>query len=675
MNPILMTVMLLVALGVLTYSVVTRTKMLLAGKPDDRFDQIGTRIKRVLTIAIGQKKMFKDPVYGPMHALIFWGFLVLLIRSLTLIVAGYVEGFHIPGVFGDIYTFSKDIFEGIVVVMVCYAAYRRFFDKPARITRSNDALFILSLIFSLMVTDFLYDGAKFQLQGHDAFVAREASWAVISNQVGNVLGAMGLSNGVLEGLMHSMYWLHIGILLFFANYLPYSKHMHVMTAIPNVFFSKLEPAGRLSKMDLEDESAEYFGAKQLEDMTWKQQLDLYTCTECGRCSVNCPAWLSDKPLNPKLLIKDLHEHQLAIKDRLLGKDGAKHPPMTDDGESKMILAVNEDVIWSCTTCRSCEENCPVMITHVDKIVDMRRYLVLTESKFPTELNATLRNLEQKGNPWGLPTGNRDSWTSDDDISDIEIPHVSEVEDYEYLFFVGCAGSYDDRQKRVTKALARILHEAGITFAILGKEETCTGDPARRIGNEYLFQMQAQQNVEVMNGYTDKKVITHCPHCYNTIANEYPQFGGNYEVLHHSEVISKLVLDGKLKPKKALEKTITYHDSCYLGRYNDVYDQPRASVAAIPGVKMVEMDRSRENGMCCGAGGSRIWMEETIGSRVNQIRVEQAMEKGPDLVATACPWCLTMIRDGINEKGVSDQLETRDIAELFADSLDLKRPSA
>lgn len=675
MSPILMTLLILAAIAGVTYSVWIRVKLLQAGKPDNRFDQIGERIRRVLTIAIGQKKMFKDPVYGPMHALIFWGFLVLLIRSLTLMAAGYSEFAHIPTIVGDLYTLSKDLFEGIVTMMVLYAMYRRFFDRPERITRSNDALLILGMILTLMLTDFLYDAAKFNLYGSTMpEVANEMHWAVISNQVRALIAPMG--HDAHEALYHSMYWVHIVTLLAFGNYLPYSKHMHVMSAIPNVFLSKLDPPGQLTSMNLEDENAEYFGARQLEDLTWKQHLDLYTCTECGRCSVNCPAWLSDKPLNPKLLIKDLHEHQIRYSERMMGKKTGEELPWNDENEqSRMILAVNEDVIWACTTCRSCEENCPVMITHVDKIIDMRRYLVLTESKFPSELNATLRSLETKGNPWGLPTGNRDAWTKDDDIVDIHIPHVSEVEDYEYLFFVGCAGSYDDRQKKVTKALARILHEAGTTFAILGKEETCTGDPARRIGNEYLFQMQAQQNVETMNGYNVKKVITHCPHCYNTIANEYPQFGGNYQVLHHSEVISRLVLDGKLKPTKALAKTVTYHDSCYLGRYNEIYDQPREAVAAIPGVKMVEMDRSRENGMCCGAGGSRIWMEETIGSRVNQIRVEQAMEKSPDMVATACPWCLTMVRDGINEKGVQEQLEVRDIAELLADSLDLKAPSA
>ena len=668
MNPIVMTLLLLIALGAITYSLKMRTKMLLAGKPEDRFDRIGDRIKQVLVIAIGQKKMFKEPGAGLMHALIFWGFLVLLIRSISLIIVGFYEPFHIPGFIGDLYTFSKDIVEAVVTVMIFVALYRRFVIKPVRITRSGDAVFILCLILTLMITDFLYDGSKFVLQATDPDVAREASFAIVSNLFAKMLS--GVPRGGLEVILNVSYWVHIITLLYFGNYLPYSKHMHVITAIPNVFLSRLTSPGVLSKMDLEDENAESFGAARLEDLTWKQQLDLYTCTECGRCSVNCPAWLSDKPLNPKLLIKDLHEHQIRYSERMMGKKTGEELPWNDENEqSRMILAVNEDVIWACTTCRSCEENCPVMITHVDKIIDMRRYLVLTESKFPSELNATLRSLETKGNPWGLPTGNRDAWTKDDDIVDIHIPHVSEVEDYEYLFFVGCAGSYDDRQKKVTKALARILHEAGTTFAILGKEETCTGDPARRIGNEYLFQMQAQQNVDTMNEYKVRKVITHCPHCYNTIANEYPQFGGKYEVLHHSQVIAKLVLEGRIKPNKAVEKTITYHDACYLGRYNQVYDAPRDALAAVPGVKMVEMTRHKENAMCCGAGGSRIWMEERLGKRVNQLRVEQALEKNPEMVATACPWCLTMVRDGINEKGVSEQLEARDIAEIVASSLE------
>jgi len=397
-------------------------------------------------------------------------------------------------------------------------------------------------------------------------------------------------------------------------------------------------------------------------------LDLYTCTECGRCSVNCPAWNTDKPLNPKMLIKDLQYHMRAVEDRLKGKvTDEEMPATTEGGESKMILSVNEDVIWSCTTCRSCEENCPVMISHVDKIVDLRRYLVLTEAKFPKELNPTFRNLEQKGNPWGLPVASRGDWVEDEELADISIPHITDNMGAEVVFWVGCAGAYDDRQKKVTKAMAKILSKGGVSFAILAKDETCTGDPARRAGNEYLFQMLAQQNIDTLNKYNVRKIVTHCPHCLNTMLNEYPSFGGNYEVVHHTQLINDLVAQGRITPTKELDKLVVYHDSCYLGRYNEVYDAPRNAVSSIPGTKLVEMERSKENGMCCGAGGSRIWMEENIGSRVNHLRVEQAMEVKPDIIASGCPFCLTMLKDGAADKEAA--VETRDIAELVAESLE------
>lgn len=663
LNPWIMIVVLLAALGFFAHSIRGRIMLLAAGKPDARFDQIKKRLGAVVQIAIAQRKMFKEPIYGLMHALIFWGFLVLLVRSLVLIVMAFSPEFMLPGVVGQAYTFSKDVVEAIVLAMVLYAAYRRLFNKPKRITASTEGLLILALIGGLMVTDFLFDGARFA-----AFPSHpEAAHSPVGALVGGWLSSMG--TGGLKFIEVTSYWAHIGILFGFLNLLPHSKHMHVLTSIPNVFFTKLEPRGKLSDMNLEDESIETFGSGRAEDLTWKQMLDLYTCTECGRCEVNCPAWQSDKPLNPKLLIKDLQEHLLSAEDRLMKrKTDAELPPTTEDGESKMILAVNEDVIWSCTTCRSCEENCPVMINHVDKIVDMRRYLVLTEARFPKELNSTLRNIEQKGNPWGLATNARAKWTSDDDLEGIEIPHISDKPDAEYVFWVGCAGAYDDRQRKVTKALAKILHRANISFAILGTDESCTGDPARRLGNEYLFQTLAQTNVEVLNGFNVRKILTHCPHCLNTMLNEYPTFGGKYEVVHHSQLIAKLVADGKITPAKSLDKTITYHDSCYLGRYNDVYEEPRNVVASIPGTKLVEMDRNRQSGMCCGAGGSRIWMEERLGKRVNHLRVEQAMEKKPDLIASACPFCLTMVRDGIADKGVGDKIEARDIAELVADSI-------
>jgi len=657
------------ALGFFGYSIFSSMRVLAGGRQDNRFDQLGLRIRKMLEIAIGQKKMFKEPIYGTMHALIFWGFLVLLLRSIVLIVmafTGKMDLIILTGGFGKGYTISKDIFEFIVLLMVSYGAFRRIFSRPKRITHSLEGIIILFMIMTLMLTDFLFDGARFA--NYEAVRDTEMAYAPIGAFFYSMM--QGMDASALAWIENISYWVHIAVLLIFMNLLPHSKHFHVITAIPNVFFSKLDPPGKLSDMDFEDETAESFGAGRAEDMSWKQMLDFYTCTECGRCSVNCPAWNTDKPLNPKLLIKDLQHHMVSVQDRLKGKvDDEAMPPMTEDGESKMILAVNEDVIWSCTTCRSCEENCPVMINHVDAIVDLRRYLVLTQAKFPKELNPTFKNLEQKGNPWGLASAARTDWMEDDDIQDIEIPTIEDNPDAEYLFWIGCAGAYDDRQKRVTKALARILNKANVSYATMGLCETCTGDPARRAGNEYLFQMLAQQNVETLNEHGVKKIITHCPHCLNTLMNEYPAYGGNYEVLHHTEVIGKLITEKRIQPAKTLDQTITYHDSCYLGRYNDVYDAPRDALAAIPGVKMVEMEQSRENGMCCGAGGARIWLEERIGSRVNHLRVEQAMETSPDIIASGCPFCSTMLHDGIQDKNAGDNLKTVDIAELVADSLE------
>ena len=660
-----------IAMSVFAWSAVRTLGVLAAGRPDDRMTSLGARMGAVMEIAIAQKKMFKDPVYGPMHALIFWGFMVLSVRSIVLVIMAFIPDFYLPGALGNGYTVSKDVFEAIVLLMVTYGAYRRLFSKPDRITPSMEGVFILGMIATLMLTDFFFDGSRIAMAEANISAiwpmhAEEAEWAVVGKHFGTFL--MGESESTLLTIESVCYWVHVVTLFVFLNLLPHSKHMHVLSVIPNVFFLNLGSPGKLSDMDFEDEDAETFGSGRAEDLTWKQMLDLYTCTECGRCSVNCPAWNTDKPLNPKMLIKDLQYHMRSVENRLRGKTTEEEmPAANEEGQSKMILAVNEDVIWSCTTCRSCEENCPVMISHVDKIVDMRRYLVLTEANFPKELNPTFRNLEQKGNPWGLPTAARADWLEDEEIADIPIPHITERMDAEVVFWVGCAGAYDDRQRKVTKALAKILHKGGVSFAILAKDETCTGDPARRAGNEYLFQMLAQQNVDMLNGYNVRKIVTHCPHCLNTMLNEYPSYGGNYEVVHHTELIGDLVAQGRIKPTKALDKLVVYHDSCYLGRYNDVYEAPRKAVAAIPGTKLVEMERSRENGMCCGAGGSRIWMEENIGSRVNHLRIEQAQEVKPDIIASGCPFCLTMLRDGSADKEAN--IETRDIAELVVDSLE------
>jgi Fe-S oxidoreductase len=690
--------MLAAALGFFARSVKMRVDLLATcERPANRLDRIWERVDAMLLYAIGQKRMFKDIVPGIMHALIFWGFLILLIRSISLVGAAFTHDMHWSLFFfwqplDHAYTFLKDITEVWVVAMVLFAFYRRWVIKPERVHQSRDAEFILLMIGLLMITDFLLDGARFLDQAPE--IQTTAAWSPIGTLFAGLFGAMGVTwEGAGPVLFHVFYWAHIGILLFFMNYLPYSKHMHVLSSIPNVFLRNLEkgyPIRPIENIEGEFEKEEpRIGIARLEDLTWKQGLDLYTCTECGRCSVNCPANLTGKPLNPRTFTEHVRNYYYAEKDRLLANkyaldawkaavaagDKDRPKPALKASEDDIVEKAGYDVIWSCTTCRSCEENCPVMIEYVDKFIGLRQNLVMMQSRMPKELNNVFRNLENKSNPWGLPMGDRAAW-----CEGLDVPILGELTDeqragLDYLFFVGCAGAFDQRAQRVAKAIVTILKTAGVKFAILGTEEGCTGDTARRLGNEYLFQTQAQTNIEVFNGYQVKKILTMCPHCYQTIANEYPAFGGKYEVEHHSQLIARLLREGKLQLQAELKgERWIYHDSCYLGRYNDIYEQPREALQAVRGVELVETERSREDGMCCGAGGGWMWLEEHIGDRMNNLRVEQLMEAKPTRIASACPFCLTMVMDGVGAKDLSDSVKTQDIAELVVEAMKPTLPS-
>ncbi len=660
-----------------------KLRLLLVSEHRQRFfTQFPRRISNVMTYAFGQKKMFKEKKAGIMHAFIFWGFLVLQIRTFYLIYCAFDPTAKIPFGIHHPYALLKDITEVVVLGMIGYALYRRLVTKPKRLTLSGEAIFILLMLAALMISDFMVDGFAFALARMpenytDAMffdwanitdqlgaVAEEAAWAPVGNLFSHMFS--GMSHAGLVSGMEISYWVHIFIVLTLLNVLPGSKHFHVITAIPNVLFSDhaIRPRGAIEPIeDLEHQ--ETFGVGDVADFTWNQYLDLYSCTECGRCEVNCPTTITGKTLNPKWLIVNIRNHlynrekELLAGDKdLAGWEVEKHP-------NTLVDDVSFAAIWDCTTCRACSEACPVMIEHVDKVVDLRRHLVLMEANFPQELGATLKNLESKGNPWGLPTGDRANWSEG-----LEVPHLSEKPDAEYVFWVGCAGAYDDRQKKVSRALVKLMHEAKISFAVLGNDEGCTGDPARRAGNEYLFQMQATANVEMLKGYEadKKKLVTHCPHCFNTIQNEYPDFGGQFEIIHHSTLIDRLIADGKIRPKQTPEgsKRVTYHDSCYIGRYNDVYEEPRKALSAIPGLELKEMARNRTTGMCCGAGGARVWMEEHDGDRINHVRVEHALETKADTIAVACPFCNLMMADGIGTKGV--EVKSKDIAELVLESL-------
>lgn len=668
----------LIGLGVFSRTMYVRTMLLKAVQPETRWDLVLERIKRLAIIGLGQAKMFKELRPGLMHAFTFWGFCILGIRTMQLYVQAFAPDFFLPGLLHPAYDFFKDITELVVLVMVVGFIHRRLVIKPERIHYSFEALLILCFIGGLMITDFLYDGLHFGglAAAGDGEALEMVSTAPIGGMLlANFFASSGLDPKMMQVAGEVNYWLHLLIIMVFLNLLPISKHFHVITALPNVFLSDLRPKGALSMIEnLEDKvvAGESLGIGRVDDLNWKQVLDLYTCTECGRCQANCPAWNTDKPLSPALLIKDMQSHLYDEAPRLLamaedpamaGRLSAEEIDLAKSALPPLIAALNPDAIWACTTCRSCSEQCPVNIEHVDKIIGVRRHLMLSRNEFPAELKVTLKNLESKSNPWGISSGKRGAWAK----GRLDVPTLATNPNPEWLYYVGCAGSFDDRAMKVTEAVVKILNSAGVDFAIIGKKEKCSGDPARRMGHEYLFQEQAGANIETMNEHGIKKVITTCPHCFNTIKNEYPQLGGNFEVIHHSQLIWHLVSEGRLDFRAAARLRLTYHDSCYMGRYNDVYEDPRLALQSVPGVELHEMESSRKTGMCCGAGGARMYMEEKIGTRVNHLRVDQAMTTAPEVVAVSCPFCLTMVKDGLREKGI-EGVEARDLAEIVADAL-------
>ncbi len=638
-------------------------KIIRAGRQtDNRFQDYGTRIKNLLTIAFAQTRILKgDFKAGLMHAIIFWGFCVVALRTILLFGMGFQSDFgavFVNSLSGKIYTLILNIFELLVLFAVLYGIYRRLVVKPKRLTLSAEGIVILVMIGLLMITDFLFDGSRMASENMG-----EAHWAPIASIVGNLFRIASLSPKMLEIIGDTSYLFHISLILLFLNFLPFGKHFHVFTFLPNVFFMRTTPPGQLRTINLEDPNATSFGTGKLEDMSWKDLLDVATCTECGRCSDVCPAWNTGKVLSPKQNNID-ERNYLRTQNSLLLSFLSKPKQVTAEGEIFLSPGVMDpEVFWSCTTCRACEEACPVGIEFVDRIVGVRRHMVLTQGIMPTEVQGTFRNMETNSNPWGISFNDRAEW-----CKNLGVKMFSEHPTAEYLYFVGCAGSFDDRNRKIATAFVKILKKANVDFAILGKEEGCTGDPARRIGNEYLFQTLAKTNIETMNRYKVKKVITACPHCFNTIKNEYPQFGGNYGVAHHTDFIYDLIREGKITPVRPLPQRVTYHDSCYLGRYNNIYDAPREILKSIPGAEVIDTQLSRENGRCCGAGGGRMWMEERVGTRVNHKRLDDLQETNPNVIASACPFCITMLRDATRDKHVEETVQTKDVVELLAESL-------
>ena len=648
-----------VALVLFAQRAIFLLRLMLAGKPAARWDKVPQRLVAVLVYVFGQARLLQNDFWpGLMHATIFWGFVVLTLGTVEFFGQGMAEGFHLPLLSNTPhYLILEDAFSVAVIAAIAYAAYRRLVTKPRRLTLSPEGLFILLLIFGLMITDLVADAGR---------IVRAPTpsdhWQFAGSALASLLAH--LPPGAVTAVFHVSWWLHAVLLLSFLVYLPYSKHLHIMAAPFNVFFASQRPKGQFQTVNLEE--AETFGVGSLNDFSWKDLFDTYNCTECGRCTSGCPASISGKELDPKWLI-------LNLQDFLLESAGghAKHghqagdKPAAEKPSARPMVGdvIHDNVLWACTTCRWCVDACPVFIEHVPKIVDMRRWLVLTESRFPAELQPAFRNLETNGNPWQMSWQTRAEWAGD-----LGLRLMSDVREAEYLYWVGCYGSFDERNKKVARAFVKLMQAAGVDFAILGNEEKCTGEPARRLGHEYLYQTLAQGNIETLKQYKFQTIVTACPHCFNTIRNEYPDFDGRFKVIHHSQLLDELVQSGRLKVPRERTERITYHDACNLGRYNDVYEEPRRVLASATRGELAEMKLSRSKGMCCGGGGGRVWMEENEGRRVNQIRVEQAMEVNPDILASACPFCLTMFEDGVKGKGVGDKIKARDIAEVLAEGL-------
>ncbi len=673
MSPWLMALSLIVGWGIFAYSAWRRWNLMMVGAAEDRSDQPETRLREVLTYAFGQLRMPRYPLAGVAHMLIFFGFLVLLLRSLMLWGRGFDESFCLwvlgtDGVLGQVYAFLKDIFVVLVFLGALVFIYYRMVTKPKRITLSTEGLIIIWIIAVMMLADVVYDGALMaqEADGAVAFVAYEP----VASTVGMVMD--GLPGAGLTFFKHLGFWMHSLLVLIFLNLLPYSKHFHVITAIPNVYLKDLDPPGRLPPLvDIDGmlEREETLGIKRIDQFSWKAILDFYTCTECGRCTDQCPANSTGKKLSPKHFttgLRDfLYEHETALV--AASRNGAETTTEGNTPEHHKDLVngvIDPEMLWACTTCRACEQECPVFISHVDKIVGMRRYLVQERAEFPDELQTAFRCLESCANPWGFPAEDREKWAKG-----LGVRTLAEHPDAEYIFWVGCAPAFDERAKSVTRATAKLLLQAGVDFAMLGNEEQCTGDPARRAGNEYLFQMLAQANIEVLNNYGagGKKIICTCPHCYNTLQHEYRDFGGNYKVVHHTELLADLIREGRIKPTKRVDRRVVYHDSCYLGRYNEIYDAPREALRSIPGVSLVEPKQTRDRGMCCGAGGAQMFKEEEAGdARVNVRRAEQLLDTHADTISSACPFCMRMLIDGLADLEHEDMPQL-DVAEILLES--------
>ncbi len=664
MSPLGITLLMVVAFAGFAWLAWRKLAIVVALKPDVRWDRPLARFGRVVRNGFLQSRMIRGEWKpGLMHAVIFLGFLSLLARKLQLVAIGYDESFVYPGVLGAAFTLGKDVVEVAVLGAVLYAFYRRLALKPARLERNREALLILTLIAAIMITDFLFDGFRFALAAaSDPGIAHEARFAVVGGALGRAFTS--LNPLVLDAGYRGAYWVQMATVFAFLVLLPVGEHFHIVTALPALFFARRSPANRVPSVDLDrmlasaDGDDLKVGVRTAADLVWKEGLDAFTCTECGRCKDACPTFLTGKPLALKWVFDSLKSHLVTQRAALVAHDEESLPSLVPS-------VISADALWACTTCGYCESACPIELEHLPRFFRLRQHQVLMEGAFPHELKAVFDAYEAQSNPWGLPADARGDWARELDLPIVAT--AAEVQALDWLFYVGSAESFDPRGQRIATAFVKVMHAAGVRIGILGRAETSTGESVRRAGNEMLFQSLAKSLVETLNGLGVSRIVTCDPHAFNSLANEYPEFGGHYEVIHHTQLIARLIGEGRL-PVAPRHRKVIYHEPCYLGRHNGEYEAPRRALAAVCEDTPLEFALSREKAMCCGAGGARMWMDETIGRRINVLRVEQALDRAPAVIATACPYCAVMMGDGIAALGRTGDLVARDIAELVAEAL-------
>lgn len=633
-------------LAAFLYGCYRLVKLIWIGQPDKDIPPIGRQLREIVFQAVLQRRLLTQRLAGGMHAAISWGFGILFAATCMVAIQEY---FGVPTLSGYFYLYFMslvvDLFGLAAVIGVVAALVRRYVAGTQRLWKPRDAegySLFLWLLLAVLISGFVVEGLRIAATRDPWGLWSPGGWVT-------ALGLTGLTHAQQTVLHRVTWWGHAVLAFAFIALVPYTLTRHILAAAANVALRRPQPSGVIQPVVLEE--SEHFGISTIQGFPRKDLLDLVACTECGRCQDACPAWVTGKPLTPKGLIIDLRDHLLA---RARGNG---------NGKSMVGGVIGEDVIWSCTTCGACHQECPVFIEPMPKIINMRRFLVLEEARFPETMQAAMRGMENRGHPYQGAVPSRTDWAKGSDV-----PLMAEKGTAEYLYWVGCAAAFDERAQKVARALVKVLKAAGVDFAILGDEERCTGDPARRIGHEFLFQMQARVNMETLDGYGVKKIITACPHCFNTLGNEYGQFGGHYEVIHHTVFIRDLLRQGRLRPRTAIRETVAYHDACYLGRHNGIFDAPREILGILPGIQSREMERRQEKGFCCGAGGGMMWFEERIGKRVNIERTEEALRVKPNVVGTACPFCLSMFEDGIRAKDATEQLKVMDLAELVARAL-------